>query len=41
MDAVAKQAPPGWEGRNLQIVISTNVITGNSAPPQVVATHFW
>lgn len=41
MEEVAKTAPPGWEGKNLQIVIGTKVIAGNSGPPKVLATHFW
>ena len=41
MDAFAKVAPSGWEQRNLQIVLATNVIKGTSGPPRVVVTHFW
>ena len=38
---VARGAPAGWEGKNLQIVIGTKVIAGNSGPPHVLAAHFW
>lgn len=41
LDEVAKSAPAGWEGKNLQIVIGTKVIAGNSGPPRVLAMHFW
>ena len=41
MDEVAKSAPSGWERKNMQIVIGTTVIAGNSGPPQVLATYFW
>ena len=41
MDAFAKAAPSGWEQRNVQIVLATNVIKGTSGPPRVVMTHFW
>jgi hypothetical protein len=41
MDAFSKAAPPGWQNRNIQIVLATSVIKGNSGPPRVVATHFW
>jgi hypothetical protein len=34
-------APPGWETMNLQVVLSTDVIGGNSGPPNVLAAHFW
>ncbi len=38
LDAVA---PKNWKRRNLEIVLSTDVIRGNPGPPTVVATHFW
>jgi hypothetical protein len=41
LEEVVKSAPPGWEGKNLQIVIGTKVIAGNSGPPHVLATHYW
>jgi hypothetical protein len=41
MDEVVKSAPHGWERMNIQIVIGTKVIEGNSGPPRVLATHFW
>jgi hypothetical protein len=34
-------APPDWQKKNLQVVISTNVIQGTAGPPQVLATQFW
>jgi hypothetical protein len=39
--AIAKQAPKDWEHKNLQVVLTTKVINGNSGPPRVVATTFW
>jgi hypothetical protein len=36
-----QRAPKGWHRRNLQIVISTEVINGNSGPPVIVAIHSW
>lgn len=41
MDALARQAPAGWEQRNIQIVVATRVIGGNTGPPRVLAAHFW
>jgi hypothetical protein len=38
LDAVA---PRDWKRRNLEIVLSTDVIRGNPGPPTVVATHLW
>jgi hypothetical protein len=39
--AIAKQAPRNWGHKNLQVVLGTKVIDGNSGPPRVVATNFW
>jgi hypothetical protein len=38
---LAAVAPKGWEGKNMEIVLSTDVIGGNPGPPKVVATYFW
>lgn len=37
----ASGAPSGWQKKNLQIVIRTEVINGSSGPPRVVASYFW
>jgi hypothetical protein len=34
-------APKDWERKNLQVVLSTNVINGSSGPPSVVDAYFW
>jgi hypothetical protein len=34
-------APADWQDKNLQVVISTDVIHGSSGPPNVIAAHFW
>lgn len=41
LDGLAKQAPRNWQRQNMQAVIATKVINGNSGPPRVVATYFW
>jgi hypothetical protein len=41
MEEIIRHAPRHWEQRNIQIVIATKVINGNSGPPRVVATQFW
>jgi len=38
---LARDAPAGWESRNLQVVIETEVIEGHSGPPRIVAVHVW
>ena len=37
----ASGAPDGWEKKNIQIVLRTEVINGSSGPPRVVASYFW
>jgi hypothetical protein len=34
-------APYGWEHKNLQVVISTEVVKGSSGPPRIDAAYFW
>jgi len=41
LETLASQAPKGWERKNLQVVIATELINGNAAPPKIQATHFW
>jgi len=41
MKKIEPFAPKDWETKNLQIVISTDVIRGSSGPPNVLAARFW
>jgi len=41
METLAKQAPKDWSRKNIQVVIATKVINGNSGPPRVVDRYFW
>jgi hypothetical protein len=41
MKKLAAIAPPGWEKKNMEIVLSTDVIRGRSGPANVVAAQFW
>jgi hypothetical protein len=41
LQGILKQAPAGWERKNVQIVLRTDVVKGASGPPQVVKTWFW
>ncbi|MDQ2775276.1 MAG: hypothetical protein M3Y57_10230 [Acidobacteriota bacterium] len=34
-------APKNWERKNLQVVLSTTVMSETSGPPTVVAVYFW
>ncbi len=39
--AFETQAPPAWARKNVQIVISTEVVNASSGPPRIVAIHTW
>jgi hypothetical protein len=41
LEKLARSAPRGWQDRNMQIVIGTEVIQENSGPPRILATAFW
>jgi hypothetical protein len=36
-----REAPPGWQHKNLQLVLRMQVIANAPASPKVVAAHFW
>jgi hypothetical protein len=36
-----RSAPAGWQDKNLEIVLKTNVTDSVPGPPQVVAARFW
>ena len=36
-----RNAPSGWQRKNLQLVLHVRVISGTPASPTVVATYFW
>jgi hypothetical protein len=40
-DRALTHAPSDWYRRNIQVVLSTQVLSGVSGPPTVVATYFW
>jgi hypothetical protein len=41
MKKLAAVAPLGWENKNMEIVLATDVIRGKSGPATVVAAQFW
>jgi hypothetical protein len=41
MDEMSKQLPAGWQEKNIEIVLETQVIQGRSGPPRVQALHVW
>ncbi|MBI3209494.1 MAG: hypothetical protein HYZ37_11420 [Candidatus Solibacter usitatus] len=41
LDTLLSRLPPGWERKNTQIVLRTNVIGNTPAQPEMVAWHVW
>lgn len=41
LSEMARTAPPGWEKKNMQVVVQTSVIDAGASPPHVVAAYFW
>jgi hypothetical protein len=41
LDALKRMAPANWSGKNVEVVLATPVIQGNSGPPQIVAVEYW
>jgi hypothetical protein len=40
-ERLARQAPRDWEHKNVQVVITAQVINGHAGPPRVVTAAFW
>lgn len=38
---LARHAQAGWERKNFQVVLSTEIINGIAGPPRIEATYFW
>jgi hypothetical protein len=41
IDSLLKDAPPNWQDLNLEAVIETQVIEGETGPPRVIAVYYW
>jgi len=41
IEAIKSQAPKDWAGKNMEFVLSTEIIDGRSSPPKVEETYFW
>jgi hypothetical protein len=41
MEDIVKQLPVGWQKKNIEVVLETQVIQGRSGPPRVKAVHVW
>jgi hypothetical protein len=41
LEMLASRAPRHWEKKNLQVVLATDIVRGNTGPPRILATYFW
>jgi hypothetical protein len=41
MEEMLKQIPSGWQRKNVEIVLETQVIGDRSGPPRITATYVW
>lgn len=41
LDMLARRAPKHWERKNLQVVLATDIVKGNTGPPRILKTWFW
>ena len=41
LEMLARRAPKNWEKKNLEVVLATDVVRGNTGPPRILATYFW
>lgn len=41
MELMVEQAPSNWDRMNMELVLSTEIIDGRSAPPKIEAAYFW
>lgn len=38
---LARRAPSDWSHKNMEILVKTDLVDGETGPPQIVATTFW
>ena len=41
LEGALRDAPKGWERRNVQFVLHVPVVEGVPGQPEVVASHYW
>jgi hypothetical protein len=41
LEEILRNAPSGWQTKNMEVVIETTVTDSVSGPPHAVATYFW
>jgi hypothetical protein len=41
LEMLASRAPKHWERKNLQVLLATDIVNGNTGPPRILDTCFW
>lgn len=41
MNEILSYVPKGWDQKNIEIILETQIIQGRSGPPRVVTAHIW
>jgi hypothetical protein len=41
LEQIAKQLPAGWENKNIELVLKTEIINGKAGPPALVSSAVW
>ena len=41
LEQALRAAPAGWEHKNLEVVLETDVVDGSPSPPHAVALKVW
>jgi len=41
LEQITRQLPAGWENRNIELVLKTEVIDGKAGPPLLVSSEVW
>jgi hypothetical protein len=41
LEMLASRAPKHWDRKNLQVLLATDIVNGNTGPPRILTTYFW
>ncbi len=41
LEKALANAPKGWESKNLQIVLRSNIVGMTAGAPEILAAHYW
>jgi hypothetical protein len=41
LEMLASRVPKHWDKKNLQVLLATDIVNGNTGPPRILAVHVW